>query len=64
MDEARAAMERLAGSIPPKELNRQAFALYEAFRLAVPAGVRGWGAEGQLDLDRIIALANDPRARE
>ena len=58
LDEARTAMERLAGSMSPKELNRSGFGLYEAFRPAVPAGARGWGAEGELDLDRIIALAD------
>ena len=59
LDEARAAMERLAGSMPPKELNRRGFGLYEAFRPSVPAGTRGWGASGELDLGRIAELAND-----
>jgi hypothetical protein len=40
-----------------KELNQRGFALYEAFRPAVPAGERGRGAAGELDLDRISALA-------
>jgi hypothetical protein len=40
LDEARAAMELLAGSIPPKELNRRAFALYKTLRPAVLAGVQ------------------------
>ncbi len=56
--EVRAAMERLAGSISPKELNQRGFGLYEAFRPAVPAGARGWGAAGELDLDRITGLAS------
>ncbi len=57
LDEVRAAMEQLAASLPPEELNRRGFALYEAFRPAIPAGARGWGATGKLDLDRIIGLA-------
>jgi hypothetical protein len=40
MAKARAAMERLAASIPPKELNRRAFALYKTLRPAVLAGVQ------------------------
>src|SRR6476620_9227543 len=57
LDEVRAAMEQLAASLSPEELNRHGFALYEAFRPAVPAGARGWGAAGELDLDRVISLA-------
>ena len=54
----RGAMERLAESISPDELNRRGFALYEAFRPAVPSGAQGWGAAGELDLDAIVALAD------
>ena len=57
LDEVRAAMEQLAASLSPEELNRRGFALYEAFRPAIPAGARGWGAAGELDLERIIGLA-------
>lgn len=49
----RRAMQRLAASLPPDELNRTGFRLYEHFRPEVPAGVKGWGAKGVLDLDRI-----------
>src|SRR5689334_19271076 len=56
LDEVRAAMELLAASLSPEELNRRGFALYEAFRPAVPAGARGWGASGELNLDQIIGL--------
>jgi hypothetical protein len=56
LEEVRAAMEQLAASLAPEELNRRGFALYEAFRPAVPAGARGWGASGELDLDQIIGL--------
>jgi len=54
---ARAAMEKLAAAFPPEQLAEQAFGLYEAFRPAIPAGARGWGAKGTLDLARIAALA-------
>src|SRR3954454_10239715 len=56
LDEVRAAMEQLSASLSPEELNRHGFALYEAFRPAIPAGARGWGAAGELDLDRITGL--------
>jgi hypothetical protein len=47
LGEARAAMEGLAASLPPEELNRVGFRLYERFRPDVPEGapspaVRGW----------------------
>ena len=58
LDEVRAAMEQLATSLSPEELNRRGFALYEAFRPAIPAGARGWGATGELDLERIIGLTD------
>jgi hypothetical protein len=48
---------RLARSLPPREIALRAYRLYEVFRPEVPAGVRGWGAAGELDLDRIEALA-------
>ena len=59
LNEARGAMERLAGSMSPKELNQRGFALYEAFRPSVPAGARGCGAAGELDLSRVTALVDD-----
>src|SRR5215207_5423506 len=42
----RVAMERRAASLSPEGLNRRGFALYEAFRPAVPAGAQGWGTAG------------------
>ena len=57
LDEVRAAMARLAASLPPEELAAGAFELYERFRPAVPRGEAGWGAAGVLDLGRIAALA-------
>ncbi len=57
LPEVRAAMERLAGSMPPERLAAEAFHLYEQFRPEVPAGVKGWGAAGPLDIARILALS-------
>ncbi len=57
LPEARAAMEQLARSLPPKELSREAYALYGQFTPKVPAGTKGWGAKGELDLDEIRRMA-------
>ena len=54
---ARRAMEALARALEPEDLGERAFALYEAFRPAVPKGARGWGAAGVLDLGLIRSLA-------
>lgn len=51
------AMKSLAGSCPPKVLAAEAYHLYERFRPAVPAGQRGWGPAGELDLVAIKDLA-------
>jgi len=51
------AMDKLAASLDAGELARSAYALYEEFRPEVPAGVRGWGAAGVLDLERIRTAA-------
>jgi len=53
----RAAMERLAASRPPEALAEEAFALYEQFRPAVPAGEAGWGAKGTLSIGKLDVLA-------
>ena len=55
--DVKAAMEALAKAIPPKELEKRGFALYEAFRPNVPEGEKGWGAKGELDLGKIRSLA-------
>jgi hypothetical protein len=55
----RAAMTALAKSRPPKQLADEAYHLYEAFRPTIPAGVKGWGAKGVLDLAKVRALAKD-----
>jgi hypothetical protein len=53
----RATLEELASSVPPEELERVAYDLYEQFRPAVDPGRRGWGQKGRLDLAKIRALA-------
>ncbi len=60
LDEVVKAMRDLAAAFPPRELATRAFSLYERFRPVIPAGVRGWGAKGELDLDRIRSLAKKP----
>jgi hypothetical protein len=47
------SMKALAGSFKPAELAAVGFSLYERFRPNIPAGVRGWGAKGELDLKRL-----------
>ena len=51
------AMNALARSLDQADLAARAYELYEIFRPAVPAGTRGWGAEGILDLARIRDLS-------
>ena len=58
--EVQAALKALAESYPPNELKQRAFALYEQFRPGVPAGTKGWGAVGELKLERIHQLAKKP----
>jgi hypothetical protein len=55
--DVRAALEALANTYSPQELERRAFALYKKFRPGVPEGVQGWGAAGELNLERIRQLA-------
>jgi hypothetical protein len=57
LGEVRAAMEALASSMPPGELDRVGFRLYERFRPEVPEGVEGWGAKALLDIARIKQAA-------
>ncbi len=57
LPEVRRAMEKLAESRSPQELAAEAFRLYERFRPSIPAGEKGWGAKGELDLDEIRSLA-------
>jgi hypothetical protein len=57
LDDARAAMEKLAKAYTPKQLEAKAYDLYEKFRPEIPEGTKGWGAKGELDLDYIRSLA-------
>jgi len=54
-----AAMRALSRSLPAKALADRAYELYELFRPAVPAGTRGWGAAGVLDIARIRGAASE-----
>jgi hypothetical protein len=58
LPEVRKATKELAGSFQPDELAERGFGLYEQFRPAIPEGVQGWGAKGDLDLWRIRKLAH------
>jgi len=51
---ARAAMEALAASLPPEELSRVGFRLYERYRPDVPERPQGWAAKGELRVARIV----------
>ncbi len=55
-DEARSAMEELAKTFTPKQLESKAYDLYEKFRPEIPEGKKGWGAKGELDLDYVRSL--------
>jgi hypothetical protein len=57
LDPVRAAMQDLARSMDQEDLSRRAYSLYEKFRPEVPEGTRGWGAAGELDVEKIRALA-------
>lgn len=57
--EVRAAMTRLARSLPSKDLATRAYGLYEKFRPEIPSGARGWGAKGELDLARLKELERE-----
>jgi hypothetical protein len=57
LGEVRTALETLAQAFPPQELERRAYALYEQFRPSIPEGTKGWGAMGDLNLERIRQLA-------
>jgi hypothetical protein len=63
LQDVRQAMVELARSFPPKELTDRAFALYEAFRPAVPKGEKGWGVAGELDLALLSRLQRTQGSR-
>ncbi len=64
LDAAREAMAKLARSFSTDELGAKAYGLYEEFRPQIPAGARGWGAKGVLDLARVASLAGGRKARK
>ena len=53
----REALEQLAASLAPADLEERAFSLYEKFRPAIESGTRGWGQKGVLDLGKIREMA-------
>jgi len=57
LDDAHAAMEKLGKAYTPKQLEAEAYSLYEKFRPKIPEGKKGWGVKGELDLDYIHSLA-------
>jgi hypothetical protein len=59
--DAEAAMGALAKAYPADQLAAQAYSLYEQFRPGIPEGKKGWGAAGQLDLDRIRSLGEEKK---
>jgi len=63
LDAVRSAMRDLAKTFQPEHISNNAFSLYERFRPAIPEGVKGWGAKGSLDVDRIRSLAQDNEPR-
>ena len=58
-DVARREFQGLARSRTKKALAEEAYALYESFRPSIPAGKKGWGAAGVLDLERVRALGKE-----
>ncbi len=55
----RSAMQKLAKAYTPQGLAHDAYRLYERFRPDIPAGKKGWGAKGDLDLGLIGRLAKE-----
>ncbi len=59
VEAVRSAMKKLAKAYKPQELAHDAYRLYERFRPGIPAGKKGWGAKGDLDLGLIGPLARE-----
>ncbi|NIP73955.1 MAG: hypothetical protein GWO16_13480 [Gammaproteobacteria bacterium] len=59
LDDTREAMRRLARALTPGRLAGEAYGLYENFRPEVPAGTKGWGAKGRLNLDKIREMGRE-----
>jgi hypothetical protein len=58
LEDVTAAMKALARAYTPRQLGSVAYVLYERFRPEIPAGARGWGAKGPLDVAGIRAMAS------
>lgn len=54
LEEVRSAMQRVAESYPPDELNRAGLRIYESFRPLRPEGTGGRGAKEVLDLALMV----------
>ncbi len=54
-------MKKLAEAYKPQQLAHDAYPLYKRFRPAIPAGKKGWGAKGDLDLGLMEQLAKEKR---
>jgi len=59
----RKAMEDLASSFTPEQLNEVALSLYHEFRPEVARGTKGWGQPGTLSVQRIQDLAKQHGAK-
>ncbi len=57
----RSAMQKFAKASKPQQLGHDTFSLYERFRPEIPAGKKGWGAKGDLDLGLIEGMAKERR---
>jgi hypothetical protein len=55
------ALQKLAKAHKPSELAHDAYPLYERFRPQIPAGVKGWGAKGNLDLALIGKMTKEKK---
>ena len=53
----------MRGSVPPKTLTANDYALYGKFRPGVPTGVKNWGARGKLDLTLIRRLTKPSQSQ-
>lgn len=62
LDRVKKTMQKLAKAYKPKELAIAAYPLYEQFRPEIPAGIKGWGSAGELELRLIESLAKKKRA--
>jgi hypothetical protein len=55
----RQVMEQLAKAFKREELADAAYGLYEQFRPKIASGTRGWGQQGDLDLELMRSLGEE-----